>query len=158
MTRQPSRVSVSTTTMTIPTSFVSNGTRRVRFNVDSHRPEQHRMDFSQTRQTRSFDDVRIPEKHSVHRVEFQIPIHRSIHSYESSRISFPFKDHNPWLNIQCESSPAKTRSLTSQKIDIKPSKTKSIRLQGIAPFIQAEINSQSVSRILYIDYVGSRSV
>lgn len=64
--------------MTIPTTVLSNGTRRVRFNVDQHCPQQQRVDFSQTRQTRSFDDVRVPEKHSVHRVEFQIPIHRSI--------------------------------------------------------------------------------
>lgn len=78
---QPSRVSISTTT-TLPTTttILSNGgTRRVRFNFDQHRPQQQfRADLSTTRQTRSFDDVRVPEKHSVHRVEFQIPIHRSI--------------------------------------------------------------------------------
>jgi hypothetical protein len=41
--------------------------------------------------------------------------------------------------------PAKTRSLTSQKIDIKHNNN-SMRVQGIAPFIEAEISSPTVSK------------
>jgi len=67
---------------------------------------------------------------------------------------------NPWLNVDC--SPAKTRSITTQKIDIKHSgggggssssnnnnHHHSIRLQGIAPIVQAEINPQYVSQYKY---------
>jgi hypothetical protein len=42
--------------------------------------------------------------------------------------------------------PAKTRSLTSQKIDIKHNNNNSMRVQGIAPFIEAEISSPTVSK------------
>ncbi|CAF4883607.1 unnamed protein product, partial [Rotaria socialis] len=73
----------------------------------------------------------LSEKNSIHRVEFQIPVH---------------KDINPWLNVDCSASsscPAKTRSLTSQKIDIKHTPNNSMRVQGIAPFIEAEITSQT---------------
>ncbi len=70
----------------------------------------------------------------------------SITSY-SSLFSSLIQDPNPWLNVGCStsSSQAKTRSLTSQKIDIKPSHSNSMRVQGIAPFIEAEISSHSVS-------------
>lgn len=54
------------------------------------------------------------------------------------------KDTNPWLNIDA-SSPAKTRSLTSKKIEIKHSPNISMRVQNIAPYIEAEIASQMVS-------------
>ncbi len=41
-------------------------TRRVRFKIDEN---QH---------IHSSDDVRLPEKYSIHRVEFQIPINKSM--------------------------------------------------------------------------------
>ena len=61
--------------------------------------------------------------------------------------AFCLSDINPWLNVDCSamsSRPAKTRSLTSQKIDINRGNSKTMRVQGIAPFVDAEIRSQTV--------------
>jgi hypothetical protein len=74
---QPTRFYGSTTS-SLPTTIISTGTRRVRFHFDDNNHHQTRTDFSNNRHTRSFDDVRVPEKHSRHRVEFRIPIQRGI--------------------------------------------------------------------------------
>lgn len=127
---QPKHYSSSTTNFRSTTNL-SNASRRVRFKCDL---KPNTNDFNTNRHTRSFEDVRTPEKHCIHRVEFRIPVQ---------------KDVNPWLNVDC--SPAKTRAITTQKIDIKHGSNNnnnnhhSIRLQGIAPFVQAEVNPQSVS-------------
>ncbi|CAF4501434.1 unnamed protein product [Rotaria sp. Silwood1] len=88
---------------TSKTTRLSSPTRRVRFKFDDN--DKNGDDFNDE-QIRSSDVIRFPKNYSTHRVEFQIPIHIDI---------------NPWLNIDCSSTmstPAKTRSLTSQKIDI----------------------------------------
>ncbi|CAF4143725.1 unnamed protein product [Rotaria socialis] len=128
---QPKQFSTSITSILPPPTTVSTVTRRVRFKFDDNDKNQNLMDLNNNRHTRSSDDVRLSEKNSIHRVEFQIPVH---------------KDINPWLNVDCSASsscPAKTRSLTSQKIDIKHTPNNSMRVQGIAPFIEAEITSQT---------------
>ncbi|CAF0741079.1 unnamed protein product [Rotaria sp. Silwood1] len=130
---QPKNSSISTTSMVIPPATISTVTtaaRRVRFKFDENDKNQNDIDLNDNRHTRSSDDVRLSEKNSIHRVEFEIPIHRDI---------------NPWLNVDCStqsSLPAKTRSLTTQKIDIKHTNNNSIRVQNIAPFIEAEISSE----------------
>ncbi|CAF4558573.1 unnamed protein product [Rotaria socialis] len=128
---QPKQFSTSITSILPPPTTVSTVTRRVRFKFDDNDKNQNLMDLNNNRHTRSSDDVRLSEKNFIHRVEFQIPVH---------------KDINPWLNVDCSASsscPAKTRSLTSQKIDIKHTPNNSMRVQGIAPFIEAEITSQT---------------
>ncbi len=74
---QPIRFCVSTTA-SLPTTFVSTEPRRVRFQFNDNDYHRNETDFNINRHTRSFDDVRVPEKHSRHRVEFQIPIQRGI--------------------------------------------------------------------------------
>ncbi|CAF2048510.1 unnamed protein product [Rotaria magnacalcarata] len=128
---QPKQFSSPITSILPPPTTVSTVTRRVRFKFDDNDKNQSLMDLNNNRHTRSSDDVRLSEKNSIHRVEFQIPVH---------------KDINPWLNVDCSTSlscPPKTRSLTSQKIDIKYNPNNSMRVQGIAPFIEAEITSQT---------------
>ncbi|UJR33350.1 hypothetical protein I4U23_020799 [Adineta vaga] len=112
----------------------STGTRRVRFKCDENGSYRTSINLPKNRPTLSSEDVRLAQKNSTHRVEFQIPIH---------------KDINPWLNVDC-SVPPKIRSLTSQKIDIKYSNNNNnnnnlVHLQDTGPNIQAEITSQSPS-------------
>ncbi|CAF2325589.1 unnamed protein product [Rotaria sp. Silwood2] len=130
---QPKQFSISTTSMWIPPptiSTVTTAARRVRFKFDEDDKNQNNLDLNDNRHTRSSDDVRLSGKNSIHRVEFEIPIH---------------KDINPWLNVDCStqsSLPAKTRSLTTKKIDMKHINNNSMRVQSIAPLIEAEVNSQ----------------
>lgn len=123
----------------IATTPISSAGRRVRFNFDDHLLHQtlpHRtqlaIDCNSNRHSRSTGDIR----QSVHRVQVNIPIHRAI---------------NPWLNVDSStkaSSPAKTRYLTSKRIDINRSHQNLSRLQGIAPFIDAELHSNSSSMVM----------
>lgn len=140
----------------IATTPISSAGRRVRFNFDDHLLHQtlpHRtqlaIDCNSNRHSRSTGDIR----QSVHRVQVNIPIHRGIglSMFKSQSnvfvSSFP-PAINPWLNVDSStkaSSPAKTRYLTSKRIDINRSHQNLSRLQGIAPFIDAELHSNSVS-------------
>jgi hypothetical protein len=75
---KPVRFTVSTNS-SLPTTSVSTGSRHVRFHFNGNGHPRNHTDIHINRHTRSFDDVRVqPEKHSRHRVEFQIPIHRGI--------------------------------------------------------------------------------
>jgi hypothetical protein len=133
-----------------PSTITSTAGRRVRFKFDEHDQNQTKINFNNNRHTLSSDDIRSSEKNRTHRVEFQIPIHKGIkhklyHIYWffSSSSSSLIQDINPWLNVDCSTSsslPAKTRSLTSQKIDIKPINNNLMR-----PHVKAEINSPPVS-------------
>ncbi|CAF1374188.1 unnamed protein product [Rotaria sordida] len=83
---------------------LSSPTRRVRFKLDEN--DKNGDNDNNDEYIHSSDIVQFPKDYSIHRVEFQIPMHTDI---------------NPWLNIDCSSALstlAKTRSLTSQKIDI----------------------------------------
>lgn len=69
---QPKHFSTSTTSIfSSPITSISTASRRVRFKFDDY--EQNNQ-----RHTRSFDDVRVPEKNFRHRVEFEIPLHKGI--------------------------------------------------------------------------------
>jgi hypothetical protein len=70
---QPTRFSTSTTS--IAPTVVSTATRRVRFKIDDNDQNQNN-----NRHTRSSDDVRLPGKNVIHRVEFEIPIYKGIKS------------------------------------------------------------------------------
>ncbi|CAF3742483.1 unnamed protein product [Rotaria magnacalcarata] len=78
---------------------LSSPTRRVHFKFN----EKDKNRSMNNQHVRSSDDVRFPKSCSIHRVEFRIPIH---------------KDINPWLNIDCSSTPTKARTITSNRIDI----------------------------------------
>ena len=49
--------------------------RRVRFKFDDNDKSQNVRNSNHNRHTRSFDDVRFPDRNFTHRVEFEIPIH-----------------------------------------------------------------------------------
>lgn len=69
---QPKHFSYSTTSISSPsTTTISTAIRRVRFKFDDNDRNTHRY-------TRSFEDVRLPEKNYIHRVEFEIPLHKGI--------------------------------------------------------------------------------
>jgi hypothetical protein len=57
--------------------------RRVRFKFD----EKDKNGDNNEQHTYSSDDIRLPKKYSIHRVEYQIPIHQGI-SEQISRIYF----------------------------------------------------------------------
>ena len=121
---QSNLTSVSSTNGLTPSSPV----RRVRFQLDE--PDQYGNPFesNNARYTRSSDDVRLTQANLIHRVEFQIPIQQGIDSSLDSRPyrkcvrCFSIEDRNPWFTVQCSSpcpaGAARTRSLTSQKIDM----------------------------------------
>jgi hypothetical protein len=72
---QPTQFSISTTSI-----LPSTVTRRVRFKFDENDKNQTKKDLNTNRQTRSSEDVRLSEKNLIHRVEFEIPIHKGIKS------------------------------------------------------------------------------
>ncbi|CAF0930228.1 unnamed protein product [Adineta steineri] len=125
MTQQTHRSPSISSTLPLSTS-ISPATRRVRFKFEDNDLNQNKIFFNTNRQTLSSEDVRLSQKNPIHRVEFQIPLH---------------KDINPWLNVDC-STPAKTRSISSKKIDIKHNNN-SMRLQHITPFIEPEVHSHT---------------
>ncbi|CAF1181784.1 unnamed protein product [Adineta steineri] len=117
--QQQSNVTVTSSRdilLTKPTEL-SSPTRRVRFKFDNH-------DKNIDNHIYSSDNDQLSKKHSVHRVEFQIPIHRDI---------------NPWLNVDCLSTPAKTRSITSQKIDINYTKKNTTYPYNMTSYIDSAI-------------------
>jgi hypothetical protein len=59
------------------------------------------------------------------------------------RICCFFQAINPWLNIDCSARSAKTRSITSKKIEINYGNNM-IRPQNITPFIGTELTSPTV--------------
>ncbi len=59
-----------TTSISPSPTTISTAARRVRFKIDDYE--------NNNRHTRSFDDVRIPQKKYIHRVEFEIPMHKGI--------------------------------------------------------------------------------
>jgi hypothetical protein len=135
-----------------PAAISTNGSsRRVRFNVQDADQYRHVLEFNPNRQTRSTDDVRLTEKPSIHRVEVEIPVRQGTFKRMTNNgmsISFMIA-MKPWSDGRCSDrsiSPAKTRSLTSQKIDINRSNNNLMRLQGIAPFIDAELHPNAVSQ------------
>ncbi|CAF2596946.1 unnamed protein product [Rotaria sp. Silwood2] len=116
---------------------LSSPTRRVRFKFDENNKNEG---ANNDEHARSSDVIRLPKNYSIHRVEFQIPIHTgiiiiilyNIHIVNVCLFFF-IQDVNPWLNIDCSSTmptPAKTRSLTSQKIDINYSNNNNNSING----------------------------
>lgn len=77
---QPKQFTTSTTTILPSPTTLSTASRRVRFKFDDNDKNQTKLDMNNNRHTRSSDDVRLSEKNSIHRVEFEIPIHRGIKS------------------------------------------------------------------------------
>lgn len=119
--------------------------RRVRFKCDDTGANQHRVTLMNHRHAVSSEDIRLTPKRSTHRVEFQIPIHRGTRECVILRwFHRLIADTHPWLHVDV-SSPAKTRSLTSQKIDIKPSAQNSIRVHRIPSFVEVDTTVHSVS-------------
>jgi hypothetical protein len=148
---QPIQYSSSIPSGLQSSTITSTAGRRVRFKFDENDHNQTKINLNNNRHTLSSDDIRSSEKNRTHRVEFQIPIHKGI-KHKLYHIYWFFssliQDINPWLNVDCSTSsslPAKTRSLTSQKIDIKPINNNLMRPQGIPPHVKVEINSPTVS-------------
>ena len=108
---------------------ISSSARRVRFQLDEPDQYGNPLESNNARYTRSSDDVRLTQANLIHRVEFQIPIQQGIRSSLDARLyrnapssSSPIQDRHPWFTVDCSSpfpaDAARTRSLTSQKIDM----------------------------------------
>jgi hypothetical protein len=75
---QPIKFSTSFIPPSTTTSCSVAASRRVRFHFDEDDKNRNGSDLNNQRHTRSSDDVRLADKNIIHRVEFQIPIHKGI--------------------------------------------------------------------------------
>lgn len=93
-----------------------------------------RFKFDENHHTQSSDDLREPKKFSVHRVEYQIPIQKGSEIVlENNYLTLKLLE----ISSNTNSTAAKSRSITSQKIDIHYNHHTSTHLQSVSSVVDS---------------------